>query len=723
MTFKVKHIATRFALQSIFSVFIIAVLILIMLISSNRKKDAVTAIAQITEYQSKLIFSYYDISNSIDEAVVDDHYVQKSCDLCIIKMREIFTDVKNSFDQLASYRYLSPFMEENAHVDSIKYLIDQYSLTYTKFLLSLKEKGNSTGGLVQQALPMMDSLEAVLALAPDNGVQGKKFNKLCQVYLSDLTIYRLRDILDFCDEVSSTFYDAEDYDLAKLENYVNDLTQALLSIKAVDQRLSSVDKEKGQIIDLQNYYTALNKEYSGFKEEVINYTNKYTNRWNIFYTLDAILLALIYLFIMWRFARVVISSINKLHELTVSLASGNIKNVVPDGGEWEFRDFNNDLRSLDNLLIQRRDFINELVNDNYEAKLEVVNESDEIGHSLVQLQDKLVKAKNEQDKYNLENSQRRYTNEGLAKFAEIMRVNSHDISLLGDVFIKELVKYLEAMQGALYLTDIDRERELDLVSIFAFDRKRYINKTVKYGEGLIGTCAVEKKVINLTKVPENYILIKSGLGDAPPNNVLILPIMNREDLVGVIEVTSLNNFKKIEIELTEKIAESLASTILTARNNTKTNDLLKKSQVQAAEMLEQEEEMRQNMEELQATQEESARREEEMQGLFNAIGKSFYSLEYDLLGNIVYANDRILKFVEQVNKQVLHRTHQEIISDDSQITPEFLQEIISSKEPKTFIEQNNWGNKKYNYQYFISPVEGANGEVIKIINLFTIDEV
>lgn len=723
MTFKIKHIATRFVLQSIFTVFIIAVLIFIMLLSSNRKKDAVTAISLMTENQAKILFSYYGIDKAIDDAVVDEEFVQKNCDLHIDKMKDVFNDVKGAFEQLESYVYLSSFIKENQQVDSIDYLIDQFSLTYTKFLLSLKEKGNSTGGLVQQALPLMDSVEAILALAPDNGEKGKRFNRLCQVYISDLSSFRLMELLDFCEETSSAFYDDEDYDFMKLENHINNLKQTLLSIHAIDQRLFDEKNEKGQIVDLQSYYSRLVASYDRFNSEVIDYTKKYERRWNLLYTIDAIILAIIYLIIMGRFARVVVSSINKLHELTISLANGNIKNTVPEGGKYEFGEFNSDLRSLVNLLSKRRDFINELLNGNYDTKLDVVNESDEIGHSLVQLQDKLIKAKNEQDRHDLENTQRRYTNEGLAKFAEIMRVNSHDISLLADFFIKELVKYLEAMQGALYLTDADQDDELELVSIFAFDRKRYISKSIKLGEGLIGTCAVEKKVINLTNVPENYILIKSGLGDAPPNNVLILPIMNREELVGVIEVTSLRNFKKIEIELTEKIAESLASTILSARNNTKTNELLKKSQVQAAEMLEQEEEMRQNMEELQATQEESARREEEMQGLLTAINKSFYTLEYDLLGNIIFANDRILKFVEQVNKQVLHRTHQEIISVDSKLTPEFIQDIATRDEPVSLSEQNNWGNKKYIYKYFISPVEGANGEVVKIINLFTIDEV
>ncbi len=139
-------------------------------------------------------------------------------------------------------------------------------------------------------------------------------------------------------------------------------------------------------------------------------------------------------------------------------------------------------------------------------------------------------------------------------------------------------------------------------------------------------------------------------------------------------------------------------------------------------MAEQEEEMRQNMEELKATQEESARREDEMQGLLDAIGTSFFVLEYDLKGSIIHVNDRLLSFTEQSIDKVLNKSHQDVFSADSLITEDFIIELIEKKQPRALVETLNWGSKKYKYSYHIAPVIANGTDVIKLLNIFSINE-
>ncbi len=133
------------------------------------------------------------------------------------------------------------------------------------------------------------------------------------------------------------------------------------------------------------------------------------------------------------------------------------------------------------------------------------------------------------------------------------------------------------------------------------------------GEGLVGQCYLEKDIIYLTEIPENYIRIKSGLGDANPRTIVITPIKRDNDLEGVMELASFNKLEAYEVDFLKEAGESIAVALNTAKVNDRTKILYEESQQQAEEMRAQEEEMRQNMEELSATQEEMNRTQADYQ--------------------------------------------------------------------------------------------------------------
>ena len=144
---------------------------------------------------------------------------------------------------------------------------------------------------------------------------------------------------------------------------------------------------------------------------------------------------------------------------------------------------------------------------------------------------------------------------------------------------------------------------------------------------MIGQCLQEGESIYLTDIPADYISISSGLGEASPNCLAIVPLKSDGCVQGVIEIASFRSFTPHEMEFLNKAAENLASAIARVKISERTHALLADSQQQTEEMRAQEEEMRQNMEELTATQEEMNRKEREYLHLIEELNLKLHATE------------------------------------------------------------------------------------------------
>lgn len=211
-----------------------------------------------------------------------------------------------------------------------------------------------------------------------------------------------------------------------------------------------------------------------------------------------------------------------------------------------------------------------------------------------------------------EERQRNWAAEGFSQFGAILRQHD-DLSSLYDNLMASLVKYIKANQGALYVAEEGESKKavLELKACYAYNRKKYKENKIEAGQGLVGQCYLERDIIYLTEIPQGYTYITSGLGDATPASLLVVPLITNEKVEGIIEFASFKPFAAHEIAFVKKLGEEIAATLSVGRINALTRELLSKAQEQTEEMRAQEEEMRQNMEELAATQEEMQRKEQE----------------------------------------------------------------------------------------------------------------
>ena len=221
-------------------------------------------------------------------------------------------------------------------------------------------------------------------------------------------------------------------------------------------------------------------------------------------------------------------------------------------------------------------------------------------------QENLKKTKDLEEARALE-LRRQWSAEGVAAVSTLLRKTSSEA--VYDALISAIVKYLEANQGGLFLVNRQHEEpHIELKACYAYQRKKYLDKVIMPGEGILGQAYLEKLPVHLSEVPEEYVRITSGLGQATPKNLLIVPMLVNEEIEGLIEIASFREFEAHHIELVMLMAETIGSYSLSARTMDETRLLLEQSREQSEELQAAEEEMRQNQEELQATQEEMQRR-------------------------------------------------------------------------------------------------------------------
>ena len=299
----------------------------------------------------------------------------------------------------------------------------------------------------------------------------------------------------------------------------------------------------------------------------------------------------------------------------LSLGHINDVQIESDLHEDEIGEMRKELSHLIEGLKGTATFANSIGEGNLNAEYTLLSDADVLGNSLLEMRQSIQKAGNEQTIRAKEEEQRNWGTAGLAKFAEILRRDNANLEALSFNIISNMVKYLNANQGGIFVmndSENEEERLLELKGCYAFDRKKYEEKKIKPGEGLIGTCYLEGDAIYMTNVPEDYINITSGLGDANPKAILISPLKVNDEIYGVLELASFEKFEPFQLDFVHKVSESIAATISTVRVNIRTERLLAQTRLQTEELVNHEEELRQTMEEMQATQEETRRRESEL---------------------------------------------------------------------------------------------------------------
>ena len=195
------------------------------------------------------------------------------------------------------------------------------------------------------------------------------------------------------------------------------------------------------------------------------------------------------------------------------------------------------------------------------------------------------------------NTEQDWLKTNLARFTGMLQ-GQRDLTTVGRMLLSELTPLVNAQQGVIYQMGTEESAEMVLLSAFAGDGEDGHLRRLKLGEGLVGQCAAEKRRMLISELPPNTISIRSGLFEAVPRNVIVLPVLFEDRVKAVIELASLSNFTTSHLAFLEQLTASIGIVLNSIEATMQTEGLLKQSQQLATELQMQQKELQQTNEQL-----------------------------------------------------------------------------------------------------------------------------
>ena len=195
------------------------------------------------------------------------------------------------------------------------------------------------------------------------------------------------------------------------------------------------------------------------------------------------------------------------------------------------------------------------------------------------------------------NTEQDWLKTNLARFTGMLQ-GQRDLATVGRLLLSELSPLINVQQGVIYQMESDDSAELVLLSAFASDGGNGHLRRLQIGEGLVGQCAAEKHRMLITDLPPNTVSVRSGLFEAIPRNVVVLPVLFEDRVKAVIELASLTVFTASHLAFLEQLTASIGIVFNSIEATMQTEALLKQSQQLATELQMQQKELQQTNEQL-----------------------------------------------------------------------------------------------------------------------------
>jgi len=225
------------------------------------------------------------------------------------------------------------------------------------------------------------------------------------------------------------------------------------------------------------------------------------------------------------------------------------------------------------------------------------------------------------------NTEQDWLKTNLAKFTNMLQ-GQRDLTTVGRLLLSELTPLVNAHQGVIYqLEGEEKNNTLNLLAAYADDGANGHPQALTLGEGLIGQCALDKRRMLITEIPDHTVRISSALLKVAPRNNIVLPVLFENQVKAVIELASMHEFTALQTMFLEQLTTSIGIVLNSIEATMQTEGLLKQSQQLAGELQAQQRELQQTNEQLEQKAQQLAERNVEVERKNQEIEQARRALE------------------------------------------------------------------------------------------------
>ena len=535
--------------------------------------------------------------------------------------------------------------------------------------------------------------------------------------------------------------------LIKINKSQSDIIQAFKQLQKAKGTLNSSSNSPQRTDAFKNFRNVvLNNRITELNEKLVDLYQKEGDDKKSFFQNLLIFLLLLNLTLListYFYLRKTLKPIEPITDYVKKLSEGALPNHILSNSDDEIGEIAQAVNTLGANIEAASFFAENIGGGKLDTDITVFENKGKLSESLRSMRDSLVHVADEESKRN-------WATEGLAKFVDIIR-STDDIEVFYNNILGNLIRYLNVNQGYLYILNDEKKEDpfMEIKAVYAYGKKKYLEEELKirYKEGLVGQAWFDKTPLYFTEIPTNYVKITSGIGEALPTCILIVPLLINEEVVGAIEIASFKDIAQYERDFVYKLAETIAGAVQNVKVNERTKILLTASQHQSEALLAQEEEIRQNMEEMQATQSEMERAQRAMREALDAANKKEQEAialqeefeeeknrikaefetqlaiinetaivsKTDLKGNITYVNDMFCRIAKYTREELIGKPHNIVRHEDmpAWAFEDLWKTISSGKIWKGQVKNKCKDGSHYWVQATISPVLGENGKPIE----------